>query len=65
MKPMTDDELRQVLMEYTGINDGYVKCLAAKDAVILRLNSEAEGLHRRIEELENAYDIPKGGEGSE
>ena len=50
------DEARTALHTAVGIIDGYVKALNTKDATILRLTSEVEGLQRRIKELEFTYE---------
>jgi len=59
------EEARELLHTAVGINDGYVKVLLRKDSLILELEENIEVLKRRVEELENAYELPRTAEVSQ
>jgi hypothetical protein len=63
----TDDELRELLRQYTEVNDGYLEALSRKDTKILQQNLRIDELEGLVEKLKNTMfsDVPKGGEGSE
>lgn len=63
----TDDELRQLLQEYTVINDGYLVALNLKDATILRLTQRVDELEEENRKLRNEVfaELPVGAEVSQ
>jgi len=54
------ENLQYLLSKMVEVNTGYLDAITTRDIMILRLNSEADGLRRRIEELEFASELPVG-----